>query len=132
MTTLPQSLQNSIHEIMDRCNGGGGSIIALLLSTTEGVPLGRVYERNSLTALNTTTMTNTNNNNNTASAATTNEDVISSIESIWSPASKQIPILGLNKLKQVTAMYEHGTIIQIYQAPMVRINKENVPSVFFF
>ena len=48
-----------------------------------------------------------------------NVDVLASIESVWAPASKQFPVLGLDKLKQVTAIYDHGTLIHTYQAPMV-------------
>lgn len=51
-----------------------------------------------------------------------NEDVLASMESIWAPPafSKQIPVLGLGKqLQQVTAIYDHGTLIHVYQIPVV-------------
>jgi predicted regulator of Ras-like GTPase activity (Roadblock/LC7/MglB family) len=97
VTLLPASLQNALQEIVERANRSAASIRAVLLSTTEGVPLGRVY----------------------ATDEPLNEEVLASIESVWSPASKQFPVLGLDKVKQVTAIYDHGTLIHIYQAPLV-------------
>jgi len=59
---LPASLQSTLQQIVERSNKCNGGIRAILLSTAEGVPLGRVY----------------------ASTATSlNEDAISSIESTW-------------------------------------------------
>jgi ragulator complex protein LAMTOR3 len=98
---LPTSLQNSLQGIVQQSNLRGASIRAILLSTTEGVPLGRVMQQQQQQNLN--------------------EDVLSSIESVWAPASKQFPVLGLDKVKQVTAIYDHGSLIHIYQAPMVRV-----------
>jgi Mitogen-activated protein kinase kinase 1 interacting len=95
-TLLPASLQNSLQEIVERANQRAACIRAILLSTMEGVPLGRVISDQAL-----------------------NEDVLASIESVWAPASKQFPVLGLDKVKQVTAIYDHGTLVHIYQAPMV-------------
>lgn len=119
MTTLPVSLQNALHDIVERTNLAGASIRSILLSTTEGVPLGRCI-------IDTDVMdySNTNNNSNveSSSAVSMNEEVISSIESIWSPASKQFPVFGLQKLKQVTAIYDHGILFQIYQTPLVRVS----------
>ena len=94
---LPSSLQNSLQDILQQANLRGASIRAILLSTTDGVPLGRVPLTNTL-----------------------NEEVLASIESVWAPASKQFPVLGLEKVKQVTAIYDHGSLIHVYQAPMVR------------
>jgi Mitogen-activated protein kinase kinase 1 interacting len=96
---LPSSLQNSLQEILQQSNLRGASIRAILLSTTDGVPLGRVVG---------------------PQQPPRNEEVLSSIESVWAPASKQFPVLGLEKVKQVTSIYDHGTLIHIYQAPMVR------------
>jgi hypothetical protein len=98
---LPVNLQNTLHQIVDRVNSCNGGIRAILLSTAEGVPLGRVY----------------------ADANTPlNEDVLSSIESTWAPASKQFPLLNMGKeVKMVTAIYDHGTILHVYQAPVVRV-----------
>jgi hypothetical protein len=98
---LPSSLQNSLQEILQQSNLRGASIRAILLSTTDGVPLGRVV----------------------GSQQQLNEEVLSSIESVWAPASKQFPVLGLEKVKQVTAIYDHGSLIHIYQAPMVCMNR---------
>jgi Mitogen-activated protein kinase kinase 1 interacting len=97
VSLLPSSLQGSLTEIVERSNQRGAGIRALLLSTMEGVALGRVIvEEQQL-----------------------NEDVLASIESVWAPASKQFPVLGLDKVKQVTAIYDHGTLVHIYQAPIV-------------
>ena len=102
-TLLPLSLQKSVYEIIDQSNLRGAAVRAILLSTTEGVPLGRVVVQS------------------TDDDHPMKVDVLASIESVWAPASKQFPVLGLDKLKQVTAMYNHGTLIHIYQAPMVRL-----------
>jgi hypothetical protein len=85
---LPANLQNTLHQIIERVNNSNGGIRVILLSTAEGVPLGRVYaDRNS--ALN--------------------EDVLTNIESVWAPASKQFPLLDMGKeAKTVTAIYDHG------------------------
>jgi hypothetical protein len=87
---LPANLQNTLHQIVDRTNASNGGIRAILLSTAEGVPLGRVYaDRNS----------------------PLNEDVLSSIESTWAPASKQFPLLNMGKeARIVTAIYDHGKV----------------------
>jgi hypothetical protein len=98
-TLLPANLQNLLQEIIVRSNQRAAIIRAILLSTTEGVPLARVY----------------------GSDQPLNEEVLGSIESVWSPAAKQFPVLGLEKLQQVTAIYDHGTIVHIYQAPLVSI-----------
>lgn len=96
---LPSNLQSTLHQIVHQSNAAGGGIQAILLSTAEGVPLGRVYA-NRDTPLN--------------------EDVLSSIESTWAPASKQFPLLNMGKeARIVTAMYDHGTIFHVYQAPVV-------------
>ena len=85
---LPASLQNTLHQIVERVNACNGGIRAILLSTAEGVPLGRIYA-----------------DNNTP----LNEDVLSSIESTWAPASKQFPLLNMGKeVKTATAVYDHG------------------------
>lgn len=99
VSLLPASLQNAMQQIVERTSQSGAGIRVVLLSTTEGVPLGRVY----------------------ASDEPLNEDVLASLESVWPPASKQIPVLGMGKVKQVTAIYDHGILIHVYQAPVVRI-----------
>lgn len=89
---LPANLQSTLYQVVERTNTAGGGILAILLSTAEGVPLGRIY------------------GNHTAPL---NEDVLSSIESTWAPASKQFPLLGLGKEARIaTAIYDHGTFIQ--------------------
>jgi hypothetical protein len=106
---LPASLQNTLQEVVERTNQSGAGIRVILLSTTEGVPLGRVY----------------------ASDQPLNEEVLASIESVWAPASKQIPVLGLEKVHQVTAIYDHGTLIHVYQAPVVRSAGANVAWILY-
>ena len=124
---LPANLQSTLFEVVERANAAGGGILAILLSTAEGVPLGRVYA-NQTTPLN--------------------EDILSSIESTWAPAPKSTPLLGLGKeARMATAISDHGkfiddtpstptgfaqstptycfilkgTIIHVYQAPVVSI-----------
>lgn len=60
---LPAALQSSLQQIVQRTNASNGGIRVILLSTTEGVPLGRIYADTSVPL---------------------NEDVLSSIESTWS------------------------------------------------
>ena len=85
---LPASLQNTLHQIVDRVNSCNGGLRVILLSTAEGVPLGRIYADND---------------------SPLNEDVLSSIESTWAPASKQFPLLNMGKeVRTVTAVYDHG------------------------
>lgn len=71
---LPANLQSTLHEVVKRSNAANGGIQVILLSTAEGVPLGRVYAE---------------------SDSPLNEDVLSSIESTWAPASKQFPLLNM-------------------------------------
>lgn len=84
---LPANLQNTLHEIVERVNASGGGIRVILISTAEGVPLGRVYSA--------------------ADRATPlNEAVLNNIESTWAPAAKQYPLLNMGKeVKVVTAIY---------------------------
>ena len=95
---LPAALQSSLANIIQRANLSGASIRVILLSTTEGVPLGRAYAPNN-TALH--------------------EEALTSIETDWAPPSKQLPLLGLEKASQVMALYNHGTLLHVYQAPVV-------------
>jgi Mitogen-activated protein kinase kinase 1 interacting len=103
VTLLPASLQNALKEIVERSNRSAAGIRVILLSTSEGVPLGRIF----------------------ANDQPLNEDALASIESVWAPASKQFPVLGLDKVQQVTAIYDHGTLIHVYQTPVVRQTKTN-------
>lgn len=97
MSLLPTTLQSSMHELIRRSNQCGAQIHAILLSTTEGVPLGRVV----------------------VVATPLNEEIVASIESVWAPASKQFPVLGMGKVQQTTAVYDHGILIHLYQGPLV-------------
>ncbi|CAB9504129.1 expressed unknown protein [Seminavis robusta] len=96
---LPSSLQSSLQQILQRVNKCNGGIRVILLSTAEGVPLARVYAD---------------------SSQPLNEDVLSAIESTWAPASKQCPMLNMGKeVKTVTAIYDHGILMHVYQVPLV-------------
>jgi hypothetical protein len=99
VSLLPAALQNAMQEIVERTSKSGAAIRVVLLSTTEGVPLGRVY----------------------SSDEPLHEEVLASLESVWAPASKQIPQLSMGKVHQVTAIYDNGTLIHVYQAPVVRL-----------
>lgn len=94
---LPTQLQNSLQEIVHRSNPSGAGIRAILLSTTEGVPLGRVEHD-----------------------APLNEEIVASMESVWAPVPKQLSLLGMGKVKQALAIYDHGTLVHLYQGPLVR------------
>jgi hypothetical protein len=111
-TLLPASLQQALQGIVERANLRGASLRAILLSTTEGVPLGRVVVDDD---------DDDTSRSNSSSRRRWNEDVLASIESVWAPASKQFPVLALDKVQQVTAIYDHGTLVHVYQAPLVRI-----------
>mmetsp|Transcript_27440 Transcript_27440/g.60397 ORF Transcript_27440/g.60397 Transcript_27440/m.60397 type:complete len:159 (+) Transcript_27440:213-689(+) len=98
---LPTNLQHTLQLIVERANAAGGGIRVILLSTAEGVPLGRVYS-------------------SADRASPLDEEVLSNIESTWAPASKQFPLLHMGKeVKVVTAIYDNRTIFHIYQAPVV-------------
>lgn len=102
---LPASLQNNLSQIVKRTNACSGGIRVILLSTAEGVPLGRVYADTS---------------------SPLNEDALASIESTWAPASKQCPMLNMGKeVKTVTAIYDHGALLHVYQAPLVSNNNSS-------
>lgn len=83
--------------MVDRVNSCGGGIQVVLLSTSEGVSLGRV-------------------------AATTdggddmlwNEEVLANLESTWAPPSKQFPLLQQGDVATVTAQYDQLTLIHVY------------------
>jgi len=98
---LPTNLQHTLQLIVERANAVGGNIRVILLSTAEGVPLGRVYSSSD-------------------EASRLDEEVLSNIESTWAPASKQFPLLNMGKeIKVVTAIYDNRTIFHVYQAPVV-------------
>jgi hypothetical protein len=110
VTLLPAALQNSLQEIVDQANQAAAEIRAILLSTTEGVPLGRVYARSS---------NSSSDPHHQQQQQQLNEEVLASIESVWAPTSKQFPVLGLEKVHQVTAIYDHGILLHVYQTPLV-------------
>ena len=101
--TLPQKLHRTVQEVIHQSNLSMASVRCILLSTTEGVALGRVFAEEY------------NNDMNLL-----NEEVIESIESVWAPASKHFPMLGLDKIQYATAFYDHGVLMHVYfQAPLV-------------
>jgi hypothetical protein len=100
MTLLPPTIQQSLHDVVARTVASGACIRVILISTTDGVPLGRVY----------------------ANDEPWNEEVMASMESLWAPAAKQIPALTMGKLTHVTAIYDHGVLCHAYESPVVRIN----------
>lgn len=94
---LPQSLETALHELVKRVNACDGGIKVILLSTSEGVPLGRIPS-----------------NDNDM-----DESVLSSLESTWAPAPKQLSLLKRKRIQRVTAMYENVTLMQFYYSPVV-------------
>lgn len=93
---LPASLQTALHELVDRVNAGGGGIRVILLSTSEGVPLGRIVGEGGL-----------------------EETTLTSLESTWAPAPKQLALLHRGRIATVTAMYETTTLLHVYVTPVV-------------
>ena len=110
-TLLPGPLQKALQEVVSRANQRSANLQAILLSTMDGVPLGRVIAEGE---------------------EELNEQVLANIESVWAPAAKQLPLLGLDKVKCVTAIYNHGCLIHIYKASMVGICKAGASQLFFF
>lgn len=90
---LPAALQSSLTEIVERSQLRGANIQAILLSTTDGAPLGRGY------------------------CTLEDEDAVAAIES--SPHCKHMQLLGMGGVRQVTALYDHGTLLHVYQGAMV-------------
>jgi len=89
--TLPPTLATPLRQAIDKANTADARIQALLLSTLEGVPLGRV--------------------------AHTDHASYEALETIWAPPSKQYGLLG--KVKKVTAFYDHAVVLHVYQGPLV-------------
>mmetsp|Transcript_20404 Transcript_20404/g.33786 ORF Transcript_20404/g.33786 Transcript_20404/m.33786 type:complete len:175 (+) Transcript_20404:109-633(+) len=98
---LPDSLQRSLQSLVDRVNACGGGIQVVLLSTSEGVSLGRVTA---------TTATTTNG----SGILLWNEEVLANLESTWAPPSKQFPLLQQGDVLTVTAQYEQLTLVHVY------------------
>jgi hypothetical protein len=130
-TPLPISLQYSLQEIVALSNVRGASICAILLSTTEGVPLGRVVSEQPHTPAQQQSQQQPQQQAQPIPTSI-NEDVLASIESVWAPASKQFPVLGLEKVNQVTAIYDHGSLIHIYQAPMVQYRTLHTKALVYY
>lgn len=90
---LPSALQTSLNQIVDRSQLRGANIQAILLSTTDGAPLGRGY-------------------------CTIEDDAaVAAIES--TPHCKHMSLLGMGGAKQVMALYDNGTLIHVYQGALV-------------
>lgn len=95
---LPSALLSSLQELVERINSCGAGVNVVLLSTSEGVPLGRVYAGN----------------------IEWHEAMLSSLETTWAHASKHFPLLHLGKEIQVaTAMYDQVTVLHVYLSPVV-------------
>ena len=110
--------------MVKHCNQSLGQIKAITLSTSEGVPLGRVYGGGT----NDNNNINNNNINNNSpfsedrespSDSLLNEETLALLETVWAPASKQFPVLGLDKVQCVTAIYNHGILVHLYWPPLV-------------
>lgn len=94
---LPESLQTSLHDLVNRVNASDGNVRIILLSTSEGVPLGRI-----------------------SSGIDMEESLLQSLESTWSPAPKQLSLLKMKRILQVKAEYEDKAIlIHLYVSPVV-------------
>lgn len=97
--SLPPSLQSSLESLTNRINSSGGGIQVILLSTSEGVSLGRVLVDQSWS-----------------------DDLLGNLESKWASPAKQFPLLGEGDVKTVTAYYNSVTVMHIYDnalAPVV-------------
>jgi hypothetical protein len=103
---LPKSLQEALRQLVERINSSGAGVSVVLLSTSEGVPLARVYAE--------------------GHEDQWSEEVISSIESTWAPAAKQFPLLNLGEVRVVTAMYDQISLLHVYLTPVVRIKNHRM------
>lgn len=95
---LPGPLEKVLKEIVHTSNLRGASVRAILLSTSDGAPLGRVV----------------------SSSSSLDEEVLLNLESAWSPPNKSLGMLSMGKVNQITASYSHGSVLHVYQAPIVR------------
>jgi hypothetical protein len=97
---LPESLQTALHELVDRVNASDGGVRMILLSTSEGVALQRIPASEKEDLLD--------------------ESLLQSLESTWAPAPKQLALLKLKRIQQVTAEYSEKTsLIHLYYSPVV-------------
>ena len=94
---LPTPLQSSLEDLVNRVNSCDAGLNVILLSTSDGVPLGRVYSGD----------------------WQVDEETLANMESTWAPASKQFPFLQCGEIQSVTAMYEQVTLLHIYMSPVV-------------
>jgi len=95
---LPESLQNSLESVINRVNDCGGGIQVVLLSTSEGVSLGRIVQQPTILG----------------------EELLANLESTWAPPSKQFPLLQSGDVQTVTAHYDQLTLVHVYKfAPVV-------------
>ena len=94
---LPGPLQSSLEDLIDRVNTCDAGVNVILLSTSEGVPLGRVYSGN----------------------WRVDEETLGNLETTWAPASKLFPMLQAGEIRTVTAIYEQVTLLHIYTPPVV-------------
>ena len=98
ISILPESLQTALHELVDRVNACDGGIRIILLSTSEGVPLGRIPSDDGVAL---------------------DEATLASLESTWAPAPKQLALLKMRKMDKVTAVYKDATLMHVYYSPVV-------------
>jgi hypothetical protein len=97
---LPEPLQTALHELVDRVNASDGGVRMILLSTSEGVALQRIPASEKEDLLD--------------------ESLLQSLESTWAPAPKQLALLKLKRIQQVTAEYSEKTsLIHLYYSPVV-------------
>jgi hypothetical protein len=93
---LPESLQSSLESLVERVNACGGGIQVVLLSTSEGVSLGRF-----------------------SLSADWEDEMLANLESTWAPPSKQFPLLQQGDVHSVTAYYDQLTLLHVYLTPVV-------------
>jgi Mitogen-activated protein kinase kinase 1 interacting len=96
ISLLPESLQNALESLLYRVNSCGGGIQVVLLSTSEGVSLGRW-----------------------CLIPHWSDEILSNLESTWAPQGKQIPLLQMGEAKSVTAYYDQLTLMHVYFTPVV-------------
>jgi Mitogen-activated protein kinase kinase 1 interacting len=93
---LPESLQSSLQSVVARVNACGGGIQIVLLSTSEGVSLGRL-----------------------CLSPDWDDEMLANLESTWAPPGKQLPLLQQGEAQSVTAYYDQLTLMHIYLTPVV-------------
>lgn len=96
VSLLPESLQSSLQCLLDRVNACGGGIKVVLLSTSEGVSLGRLCLSDDWA-----------------------DEMLANLESTWAPPGKQLPLLQQGDARSITAYYDHLTLVHVYLTPVV-------------